>query len=146
MPSPSGQVAGAVAEGFKSGTKQLLVDLYPASLGKVSVRLISKDGLLTVQLAADNAKTQSLLASGSGDIRSLLQNSTGQSVQVVTSEPAAAQQWNPQDGGQDGGQNGRNRQQKNDGRGKDEKSDSVGTVDAISTDDFLTMIRKAVGA
>lgn len=141
--SPSRQVANAVAEGFKSGTKQLQVDLYPDSLGKVSVKLTSRDGLLTVQLAADNAKTQDLLASSSGDIRSMLQNATGQSVQVVKPDTSAAQQWYAQDGGP-GGQD--RQQQENGRRKKDEEPLPLSNVGAISTDDFLTIMRKTVGA
>lgn len=141
--SPSRQVANAVAEGFKSGTKQLQVDLYPDSLGKVSVKLTSRDGLLTVQLAADSAKTQDLLASSSGDIRSMLQNATGQSVQVVKPDTSAAQQWYAQDGGS-GGQD--RQQQENGRRKKDEEPLPLSNVGAISTDDFLTIMRKTVGA
>ncbi len=141
--SPSRQVANAVAEGFKSGTKQLQVDLYPDSLGKVSVKLTSRDGLLTVQLAADNAKTQDLLASSSGDIRSMLQTATGQSVQVVQPDTSAAQQWYAQDGGS-GGQD--RQQQENGRRKKDEEPLPLSNVGAISTEDFLTIMRKTVGA
>lgn len=138
--SPSGQIADAVSEGLKTGTKQLQVDLYPDSLGRVSVKLTSKDGVLTVQLAADNTKTQDLIASSSGDIRSMLQNATGQSVQVVRPDPTAAQQWYAQDGGfsgQDGQQQRENNRQK-----KNEEQGSLDHVGAISTEDFLSIMRR----
>ena len=143
--SPAGQIASAVSEGLKTGVKQLKVDLYPESLGRVSVELISKNGLLTVQLAADNAKTRDLIASSSGDIRSMLQNATGQSVQVVRPDAAAAQQWYaPNDGY--GGQDGRQQQESGRQKKNSEGSYSLSDVGAVSTEDFLSMMQRTAGA
>lgn len=140
--APAAQVADSVADGYRNGVKQMTVDLYPESLGKVSVKLTSKDGLLTVQLAADSLKTQDLIASSSGDIRSLLQNATGQNVQVVRPDSSAAQQWYAQDGNS----GNRDRQQQSGGQKRDAQEDSSSGVEAISTDDFLSIMRKAAGA
>lgn len=143
--SPAGQIASAVSEGLKTGVKQLKVDLYPESLGRVSVELVSKNGLLTVQLAADNAKTRDLIASSSGDIRSMLQNATGQSVQVVRSDPAAAQQWYaPNDGY--GGQDGRQQQESGRQKKNSEESYSLSDIGAVSTEDFLSIMQRTAGA
>lgn len=144
--SPAGQIANAVSAGLKTGVKQLKVDLYPESLGKVSVELTSKNGLLTVQLAADNAKTRDLIASSSGDIRSMLQNATGQSVQVVRPDPAAAQQqwYAPNDGY--GGQDGRQQQESGRQKKNSEDSYSLSDIGAVSTEDFLSIMQRTAGA
>ena len=138
------QIANAVTDGLKAGKQQFQVDLYPQSLGKVSVNLVSQGGMLTVEIAAQNPKTQSLIASSSGEIRSLLHASTGQNVQV-TNQQQNAQQYT--------GQNGTPFQQQQFSQQQQQQEDAehrqaakwyeAGNSYGFSTGDFLTALRKA---
>lgn len=138
--SPARQVADTVMHQMQSGKTEFQMDLYPKSLGKVSVKLTSQDGLLTVEIAAADPKTQSLLLSGSSEIRSILQASTGQNVQTVTPDQQAAQWYGQQSS--DGGDTSGNRRQKRDEPRRD-KSNGVESVSAeLNTGDFLSMIQQ----
>ena len=138
------QVAQAVAQQAKRGKQEIQVELYPQSLGKVSVKLSSENGVLTVEIAASNPKTQSMLLSGSDDIRSMLQSSTGQNVSVVKAQPQQSNGWYAwQDGGGSGG-SGYQRQDQEDEQ--DESGvwrravQSVGT--GMNTGSFLSLLRQ----
>lgn len=133
------QISEAVVQGLKNGKQQLQVDLYPQSLGKVSVKLVSEGGMLTVELAASNPKTQSLLASNSDEIRSMLQNTTDHnSVQVaVPNQPAQQQQQYAQQ--QNGYAEQNARQQRQEQQSRWYSSAAAGN---ISTDDFLSILKQ----
>lgn len=133
------QISEAVVQGLKNGKQQLQVDLYPQSLGKVSVKLVSEGGMLTVELAASNPKTQSLLASNSGEIRSMLQNTTDHSsVQVaVPNQPTQQQQQYAQQ--QNGYAEQNARQQRQEQQSRWYSSAAAGN---ISTDDFLSILKQ----
>ena len=137
------QIANAVADALKNGKQQFQVDLYPQSLGKVSVNLISQNGMLTVEIAAQNPKTQSLIASSSGEIRSLLQSSASQTVQV-TARPQDAQ-YTGQNGTPYQQQSSQQQQQRQEDteRGQTARWYTTGNSCGLSTDDFLTVLRKA---
>ena len=140
-PSPLRQVADAAADQFRQGKSELKMELYPQSLGKVEIRLTSGKGLLTVEIAASDPKTQSLLLSGSDEIRNILQASTGQPVHTLFPDRQEAGWYG---GGQseqgDGGGNP-DRQR----RRKEEAKDGRFRVDGVSADmntgDFLAMIQ-----
>jgi flagellar hook-length control protein FliK len=132
------QVANAVAENLKNGKQEFQVDLYPQSLGKVTVKLTSENGLLTVELAASNPKTQSLLLSNSGDIRSILQSSANQQVVV---QPQQTQPWYGQ---QQGGHSNAQQQQQQQRDGGREQSDQADVL--FSTGDFLSLLQKVSAA
>lgn len=131
------QVASAITQQIQQGKQEFQVDLYPQSLGKVSVKMVAENGVLTIELAASNPKTQSLLLSSSGEIRSMLQSATGQPV-TVTSPQQPQQSWyaQPQDGGNSGAQQQQQQQQNN------RHPIQFGDLDTgIPTDDFLTLLR-----
>jgi flagellar hook-length control protein FliK len=66
------QVAIAVKRGAKAGNDQIQINLEPASLGKISVRLdVAQDGRVSAVFSADRADTLNLL---NGDARSLEQS------------------------------------------------------------------------
>ena len=135
------QVANAVAENLKSGKQEFQVDLYPQSLGKVTVKLTSENGLLTVELAASNPKTQSLLLSNSGDIRSILQSSANQQV-VVQSQQAP-----PWYGQQQGGHSGAEQQQQQQDGGREHQNSQSDQADVLfSAGDFLSLLQKVSAA
>lgn len=140
----SSQVADAVVQNFKAGKQQFQVDLYPQSLGKVSVKLLAENGTLTIEIAAANPKTQSLLASSSGEIRSLLHASTGQTVQVTAQQPGS-QQYPDHSGAwqQQQQQSSSQQQQENAERRAAAIWYSADNSTGLSTADFLTVLRKA---
>jgi len=66
------QVAIAVKRGVKAGNDQIQINLEPASLGKISVRLdFAQDGRVSAVFSADRADTLNLL---NDDARSLEQS------------------------------------------------------------------------
>lgn len=140
------QIANAVTDGLKAGKQQFQVDLYPQSLGKVSVNLVSQNGMLTIEIAAQNPKTQSLIASSSGEIRSLLHASTGQNVQV-TNQQQNAQQYTGQNGNpyqqQQFSQQQQQQQQDAEQRQSAARWYAAGNSSGFSTGDFLAAMRKA---
>ncbi len=141
------QVADAVSAGIKQGKQEFQIELYPQSLGRVSVKLSSEGGMLTVVIEASNPKTQSLLMSSSGEIRSILHASSGQAVQVAKPEqntnPNA--QWYAQQGGS-GQQFSQQQQQQGAGNRKNSAGwFRVGGASAVSTGDFLSMLQQSAG-
>ncbi len=77
------QLTDKITLNYKAGKPQFEMDLYPKELGKVTVKLAMQSGALTVEIAAANPKTQSLLMSSSGEIRSLLESTAHQPVQIM---------------------------------------------------------------
>ena len=138
-PSAASQVAQAVARQVKQGRQEFQMELYPQSLGKVSVKLSAENGVLTVEIAASNPKTQSLLLSGSDDIRSMLQSSTGQNVNVVKPEQSGG--WYSQ---QDGGGSGGNQRQEQE-EDKQKESEAWRGVRSVgmNTGSFLSILQLA---
>ncbi len=139
---PAGkQVSNAVMQGIRTGRHQLDVNLYPQSLGKVAIKLTSENGMLTVEIAASNPKTQSILASSSDEIKAVLQSSCGQNVQVTQPKNGASQYT------QHGQNNNSNSFGQNRGRqgGHQEKPRpkwyTADGTDAISTGDFLSLLK-----
>lgn len=138
-PSAARQVAQTVAQQMRQGKQEFQVELYPQSLGKVSVRLSSENGILTVEIAAANPKTQSMLLSGSEDIRSLLQNTTGQNVTVVQPEQPGGW-YNRQDGGNSGSQQQGQDEEKQKKSAAGQGIQNIG-AGGMSTGSFLSIMR-----
>ena len=141
----SNQISNAVTDGLKTGKQQLQVSLYPQSLGKVTVKLASENGILTVEIAASDPKTQSLLASSSGEIRSMLHDSTGQTVQVTAQQGTqqSAQQYAGQNGNQAQQQAANQQQQKEEARQREAQWYAAGNSSGFSAGDFLTALQQA---
>ena len=79
-----------IVKNVQARNNSFRMELFPQDLGKVSVSLKMEQGLLVVDILADSPRTQSLLASGSGEIRSLLESAVGQPVQVTPPQDAPA--------------------------------------------------------
>jgi flagellar hook-length control protein FliK len=139
LSSPIHQVANTAVYQMQNGKKEFTMELYPQSLGKVSVKMTSHSGLLTVEIAASNPKTQSLILSGSAEICNILQAATAQNVQTVIPNQQAAQWYGqPQDGG---GNSGNRRDRQDDSRKR--VPNSVESVSSeMNTEDFLTMMQQ----
>lgn len=118
-----------IAKNVQAGQNQFRMELFPQDLGKISVSLKMEQGLLIVDILADSPKTQSLLASGSGEIRSLLESAVGQPVQIaqaVQDAPAYYQQE------QESSQQQRQQSEQHDNQQEEQQS----------TQDFLTVLQQ----
>jgi hypothetical protein len=138
------QVADAVVQHLKAGKQQFQVDLYPQVLGKVSVKLVAENGMLTIEIAAANPKTQSLLASSSGEIRSLLQASTGQTVEVTAQQPNAQQYTDQNSAGQQQQEQSSAQQQQQQEEAERRRAAAIWYASnslGFSAADFLTMLQ-----
>jgi flagellar hook-length control protein FliK len=140
LSSPIHQVANTAVYQMQNGKKEFTMELYPQSLGKVSVKMTSHSGMLTVEIAASNPKTQSLILSGSAEIRNILQAATAQNVQTVIPNQQAAQWYGqPQDGGGGNPNSRRHRQEDSRKHG----FNSIASVSSeLNTEDFLTMMQQ----
>ncbi|WP_101696799.1 flagellar hook-length control protein FliK [Clostridium minihomine] len=85
-----------LAKNYRAGINQFQMELFPHNLGKVSVSMKVEQGLLVVDILADSPRTQSLLASGSSEIRSLLESAVGQPVQIAQTAQEAPQYYEGQ--------------------------------------------------
>ena len=135
--SVSAQLTDTITTNLHNGRQEFQVDLFPKDLGKVSVKLASENGVLTVEIMAANPKTQSMLLSGSGEIQSILQASVHQTVHVVDAnqnkQAYDEQQKNSQSNAQQQQQQEENRQQnRNYHTLFDNDDDSISTVDFLS--------------
>lgn len=135
--SVSTQLTDTITANFQNGKKEFQVDLFPKDLGKVSVKLASENGVLTVQIMAANPKTQSLLLSGSSEIKSILQASVHQPVQVVDANQNKQaynndQQQNHSNAQQQQQQEEHQHQHRNYRMLYDNNDDSISTVDFLS--------------
>lgn len=141
VPAAPDQVAQAAAAGLKAGKKEFSMDLYPRSLGKVSVRMTAESGVLTVEISASDPRTQSLLLSGADEIKAILQQTAGRGDEgraVQIRQPEVP--WYEQ-----GRQNGGARQQPrdDDGRQQSERAARYAALNpaGMGTGDFLSLIQ-----
>jgi hypothetical protein len=77
------QLTDKIAVNYKAGNPQFEMELHPQNLGKVSVKLAVREGLLTVEISALNPKTQSMLIAHSDEIKSMLQSTVNQPVRIT---------------------------------------------------------------
>ncbi|HEX3037484.1 MAG TPA: flagellar hook-length control protein FliK [Oscillospiraceae bacterium] len=130
------QLTDTITANLQNGKKEFQVDLFPKDLGKVSVKLASENGVLTVQIMASNPKTQSLLLSGSSEIKSILQATVHQPVQVVDAnqnkQAYDEQQHNHSNAQQQQQQEENQHQHRNYHMLYDNDDDSISTVDFLS--------------
>ena len=64
----------------------LEVTLEPATLGKITIKLIYEEGRAALSLISDNARTLEILSQNAGDIAQILQEQTGEDTVVYTPE------------------------------------------------------------
>lgn len=116
-----------IVKNVQARNNSFRMELFPQDLGKVSVSLKMEQGLLVVDILADSPRTQSLLASGSGEIRSLLESAVGQPVQV-TQPPQDAPAYYRQE-------------QESSGQQQDEQQ-SQQHQEQETTEDFLSVLQQ----
>lgn len=127
------QIADKISVNYKAGNPQFQMDLFPKNLGKVTVKLAMENGTLTVEIAAANPKTQSMLLSDSGQIRSMIETTVNHPVQIM--QPSQEKQWYQQDQGQSHTQQQEKQKQESDYRVNDDDSN-------LGKDDFLTVMQQ----
>lgn len=126
------QVAEQITVNYKSGNPQFEMQLFPKDLGKVTVKLGIEKGALTVEIFAANPKTQSMLLSDSGQIRSLIESTVHQPVQVQ--QPSQNSQWDQQQGNEGQGRRQQQREQAENHRSEQQE--------AAAGNDFVSFIQQ----
>lgn len=118
-----------IAKNAQAGQNQFRMELFPQDLGRISVSLKMEQGLLVVDILADSPKTQSLLASSSGEIRSMLESAVGQPVQIAqAAQDAPAYYQQEQESSQ--------QQQQQSGQHENQQEEQQ------STQDFLSVLQQ----
>ncbi len=84
LPADLGKNLAARMPG-KNGT--LTIELEPASLGKVLVKVVYEAGRASVSLMAANPKTLEILSRNAGEIAGILESRTGQETVIYTAPP-----------------------------------------------------------
>lgn len=123
------QVAQQIEQNYASGSREFEMRLSPENLGGITVKMSVKASSLVVEIVASSKEAQSILSSGSSDLRMLLQNRLDSSVhvQVVSDE----KQYDAQDSGNGGGH--QQRQQENQREQQDDHPSYTG--------DFLSLMQ-----
>lgn len=127
------QVMSQINSKFDAKTSEFSFDLNPATLGKVSVKMVVENGMLVVEIAASSARTQSILASNAGEIKAILQQSSQQQPQLAD----ISQNAEPHDYLNERNHNGQNRQ----GEGQQRENDSANENRQPSASDFLSVMQ-----
>ncbi|MDR0223357.1 MAG: flagellar hook-length control protein FliK [Oscillospiraceae bacterium] len=119
------QTCEAIMEKFaafkgKSAVTSFEMTLNPQSLGKVTIKLTSKDGVLAVKIIADNPQTREMLAGRAGAVREILeQNGITVEKYEVAQSPLQTREARREFSGDDGG-GGNRRNYDGDGGGDDD--------------------------
>lgn len=96
----------ALADRLPGTGRELVVELEPANLGKLTIKMVYEAGRAAVSIIANNPKTMELLSQKAGEIASILEEKTGQETIIYTQAP---QEENPEENPDQnrGGQGGR---------------------------------------
>lgn len=111
-------VGTAIAGRLPSKNGAFMIELEPASLGKLTIKVAYEAGKAAVSIMSANPKTVELLSQSAGDIARILEEKTGQETVVYTPEPE--QQYQE---GQNSREHGRENQESHEQK-KQEQSDS----------------------
>jgi len=111
-------VGTAIAGKLPSKNGAFTIELEPASLGKLTIKVAYEAGKAAVSIMSANPKTVELLSQSAGDIARILEEKTGQETVVYTPEPK--QQYQE---GQNSQEHGRENQESHEQK-KQEQSDS----------------------
>lgn len=111
-------IGKALAARIPEQNGTLTIELEPASLGKLTIRVIYEAGKAAVSIMADNPKTLELLNQNAAEIARIMEEKTGQQTVIYT--PEAQQQM-----GEKTDEQGKERQDQNrEDRGRKEQSDA----------------------
>lgn len=118
-------VAKTLAVRMPADNGTLTLELEPASLGKLTIRMTYEAGKAVVSIMAANTRTLELLSQRSGEIAAILEERTGQETIVQPYQPSEESAYYEQ-----GQESGRERQQQRE-QGKENKE----------TDSFMQQLR-----
>ena len=90
MPKEPNQLTSQLGEkiqtNFANGRQEFDIQLNPQELGKIHIKMSFADGKVTILVHCSNPETQQLLAANAGQLREVLENSTGLRAEVMTNE------------------------------------------------------------
>ena len=86
-PTLVNDVGRAIAQRLPENNGTLTIELEPASLGKLTIRVIYESGKATVSILATNPRTLELLNARAGELASILEERTGEETVVYTEQP-----------------------------------------------------------
>ena len=95
----------------KDGT--LTLELEPASLGKIIIKVAFEDGKTVMSLMADSHRTLAILSQRAGEMGQILEEKTGQQTVIYTPENQPSQEELPERGGEENRQRQRDAQEEN---------------------------------
>ncbi len=81
-----------MAKSMVESGRTLTVELEPASLGKLTIRMAYDGGRAAVSIMATNPKTQEMLNQRASEIAAILEEKTGQETVIYTQQPEPNQQ------------------------------------------------------
>jgi flagellar hook-length control protein FliK len=80
-------VAQAMARKLPGSNGNMTIELEPAALGKLTIRVLYQAGKATVSILATNPRTQELLNMKATELASILEERTGQETLIYTDQP-----------------------------------------------------------
>lgn len=128
---PQAQLADNVKINLSEGKTEFEMQLTPHNLGKITVKMVAENGMLSIEFIADNPKTQSMLMANASEIRDLLQSTTSTQTQIVTANQPDSMQQNYTEQQTQQEQHEQEQQEKQ----NDKENDETSTVD------FLAVLR-----
>lgn len=134
------QVVKQLESNFNAKTSEFNFNLYPENLGKVAVKMAVEDGMLVIEIAATNAKTQSILAANANEIKTMLQqHSTQQQFVDASSNPQAHDYLRDNSPNQE---NNQGREQGDENQANKENAEPS-TADFLSVMQLVTIAKKS---
>lgn len=98
------ELGKALASARTAGSQTLTVELEPAALGKLTIKVVYEAGRAAVSIAASNPRTLELLSEKATEIASILKERTGEETVIYTHQPQQqeADQYEDRQGGSRG--------------------------------------------
>lgn len=109
------QLGKALSSGKLTGNRTLTVELEPASLGKLTIKLSYEAGRTAVSILASNPKSLEILNQKASEIAAILKEHTGEETVIYTQEPQQ------EENSYDGHQGSQNQEQKGHSRHDEDK-------------------------
>lgn len=114
-------IAETLASRMPTEDGTLTLELEPASLGKIIIKVAFEGGKAVMSLMADNTKTLAILSQRAGEMAQILEEKTGQQTVIYTPENQPSQQELPEKGGEENRQRQRDAQEE---KSHDKESES----------------------
>ena len=128
-PTLVNDVGRAIAQRLPASDGTLAIELEPASLGKMTIRVLYESGKATVSILATNPRTLELLSARAGELASILEERTGQETVIYTEQPESEQPFDERQG---------------EGRERDREPESREHKEQKEQDSFLQQLRLGV--